>query len=127
METAQAAVLQGLRRAHAGDGLEPQAVSGMRRQQADQPAPELNPVLAAQDCHCSQVARNAAFAASSVPVVPLVRSAARFDIAGNRPEPRHIRACRRVPLINAADGDATVEGDPAGAIKITRSQRKSHG
>jgi hypothetical protein len=35
---------------------------------------ESNPVLAAQDCHCSHVVRNAAFASSSVSAVPLVRS-----------------------------------------------------
>ena len=37
-----------------------------------QPGPVLDPVWADQDRHCSQVVRNVAFAASSVPVVPLV-------------------------------------------------------
>jgi hypothetical protein len=58
----------------------------------------------------------------------------RFDVSGNRPEPRDVRVCRRVSLINATDGLAIIEDDPVlkvgrrrGAFEISRSQRESHG
>ena len=58
---------------------------------------------------------------------------ARFDVGGDRPEPSYVRVCRRVPLVDAANGDAIIEDDPVlkvghrwGTFEISRSQRKSH-
>jgi hypothetical protein len=65
---------------------------------------------------------------------PRPAAASACDVLGNRPEPSYVRVCRRVSLVDAADGDAIIEDDPVlkvgrrrGTFEISRSQRESHG